>query len=109
MKSPRTPSNDERRLLKALIERADSNDLSLQDDLLVESMNDDGMGSLKLVPLNASPYRKYGRKASNLEFNDVDGVKVSVVLNLDQNGHLFEIDIWKTDFSPLIRIPKHLV
>ena len=111
MRSLRRLTNDERRLLRALIKRA--KDLTLdpkwQDELLVESMNDSGMGSLRLVPSNASPYRKFGRTISSLEFDDADGVKVSVALNVDQNGHLFEIDIWKTDFSPLVQIPEHLI
>ena len=38
-------------------------------------------------------------------FTDEDGVKVIASLNVDSDGHLFELDIWKTDFSPLLRIP----
>jgi hypothetical protein len=29
---------------------------------------------------------------------------VSVALNVDQRGELFELDLWKVDFSPLKRI-----
>jgi hypothetical protein len=108
MRYLRKLSVQERHLLEALIRHA--NDLVLdprwQDDLLVESMSDEGMGSVRLVPGNASSYRKYGGTVSNLEFEDADEVKVLVALNVDQNGHLFEIDIWKTDFRPLIRIPE---
>jgi hypothetical protein len=32
-------------------------------------------------------------------------VPVSVALNLDEQGELYELDIWKMDFSPLQRIP----
>jgi hypothetical protein len=31
-------------------------------------------------------------------------VLVSVALNVDQRGELFELDLWKVDFSPLQRI-----
>jgi hypothetical protein len=31
-------------------------------------------------------------------------VPVSVALNVDQHGELFELDLWKVDFSPLQRI-----
>jgi uncharacterized protein DUF6984 len=102
-------SAEERHLLEVLVKHAKGLVLSVgwQDDLLVEPMTDGGMGSLKLIPSNASSYRKLGEAVSNIEFNDADGVKVFAALNVDQNGHLFEIDVWKTDFSPLIRIPKH--
>lgn len=108
MTNLRNPSDEELGLLETLIIRA--NDLVLnpnwRDDLRVESMNDGAMGSLKIVPLNTSSYRKLGKTVSELEFDDADGVKVFAALNIDQNGQLFEIDIWKTDFSPLIRIPR---
>jgi hypothetical protein len=110
MSSLRKISNQELRVLKVLVSRAKNLILesNWQDHLLVESMDDGGMGSLKLVPSNASPYRKFGGAVSNLEFDDADGVKVLVALNIDQNGHLYEIDIWKTDHSPLIRIPAKI-
>jgi len=101
-------SNQELCILKELVKRAKGLNLEAdwQDELLVESMNDGGMGSLKLIPPNASSFRKFGGVVSNLEFDDADGVKVLVALNVDQNGHLFEIDMWKTDFNPLIRLPE---
>ena len=40
-----------------------------------------------------------------MKFNDADGVPVSAALNLDQDHHLFELDVWKVDFSPLQRWP----
>jgi hypothetical protein len=42
---------------------------------------------------------------SQVEFLDVDGVTVNVALYLDKNGDLFELDMWKTDDTPLIEIP----
>ena len=97
----------ERKLLKKLIENASALDLATgwEKNLLVEPLSDGGMGSLKLIPSNAPPYRKLGGAVSRLEFEDTDGVKVSVVLNVDQSGQLFELDIWKADFSPLTRLP----
>jgi hypothetical protein len=74
-------------------------------------MDDGGMGSLRLATdegLQQQPGRLTGRRAAELQFIDADGVPVLASLNLDQNGELLEIDIWKTDFSPLIRIPDDL-
>jgi hypothetical protein len=67
---------------------------------LVEEMNDGGMGSLLFV---GAKDRCFGKRLGSAEFNDVDGTLVSVALNVDQHGELFELDIWKVDFSPLQR------
>jgi hypothetical protein len=67
----------------------------------VEEMNDGGMGSLLFV---GAPDRRFGRCIGEAEFDDADGVRVSVALNLDQRDELFELDLWKVDFSPLQRI-----
>ena len=40
------------------------------------------------------------------EFTDLDGVPVSVALNLDSEGKLYELDLWKVDFSALRRWPQ---
>jgi hypothetical protein len=68
---------------------------------LVEEMNDGGMGSLRFV---GSADRRLGKCIGEAEFDDADGVTVSVALNVDQRGELFELDIWKVNFSPLQRI-----
>jgi hypothetical protein len=68
---------------------------------LVEEMNDGGMGSLRFV---GSANRRLGACVGEAEFDDADGVTVSVALNIDQRGELFELDVWKVDFSPLQRI-----
>lgn len=74
--------------------------------LMVKSMDDGKMGSLYLLPIKISTEgRDFGRQVSELLFKDKDGVDVIVSLNTDVSGELFELDIWKTDFSPLIGIP----
>ncbi|MFT3743141.1 MAG: hypothetical protein QM785_02500 [Pyrinomonadaceae bacterium] len=101
---------DEQRLLRALIKRAKSSAIIQDDtnDFLVESLPDGGMGSLRFVPPSVSPNRKFGTTVSDLEFDDTDGTKVYVALNVDQNGSLFEIDIWRTDFVEVHHIPENL-
>lgn len=69
---------------------------------VAEDMDDGGMGSL-LFP--GSRDRIYGGTLAEAEFRDEDGTPVLVSLNLDSSGELFELDVWKVDFSPLIRIP----
>ncbi|MGT2457853.1 DUF6984 family protein [Cupriavidus basilensis] len=69
----------------------------------VEEMDDGGMGGLTFV----SPHenRHIGSDLASVEFFDEDGVAVIVTLSLDNYGDLYELDIWKTDFSPLRRLP----
>ena len=98
----------ERRLLVALIGKADHLNLPIGwlESLEVQQMNDGGMGSLRLFFSTASAaQRTFGRQASELVFEDADGVKVVATLNLDSSGMPMELDLWKTDFSSLICIP----
>lgn len=74
--------------------------------LLVAEMSDGGMGSLSLVPNGlAGAQRGFGRQVVMGEFADSDGVPVSVALNVDNQGYLYELDVWKVDFSQLMRWP----
>ncbi|WP_250454532.1 hypothetical protein [Caballeronia sp. ATUFL_M2_KS44] len=71
---------------------------SLQDSF-VEEMDDGGMGGLTFVSSKLS--RSLGASLAEREFIDQDGVAVIATLNLDSDGELYELDIWKVDFSPL--------
>ncbi|PWK02250.1 hypothetical protein BC749_101313 [Flavobacterium araucananum] len=101
-------SQDEARLLELLVKKSSVviSD-NLEEDLDVETMNDDGMGSLKLFPKDiSSENRVFGKQIAECIFLDADGINVIASLNVDDKGKLFELDIWKTDFSPLIKIPE---
>ena len=67
-------------------------------ELLVSPMNDGGMGSLEIGQNYDS--RKFGEKIAEYIFNDIDGTPVLATLNVDTQGNLYELDIWKVDFSP---------
>ena len=105
----RKPSLDEIRLLSFLIHEAD--DLVVSRDLYtqikVADMEDGGMGSLRLFPFGVElPETKFGKQISACLFTDKDGVEVIASLNLDNNGNLYELDIWKTNYANLIHIPE---
>ena len=72
---------------------------------LVEDMKDGGMGSLHFKDKD-NRERRLGKKIAEAEFTDEDGIPVSAVLNLDDKGQLFELDMWKVDFSALKRYPR---
>ena len=108
MKLSRKPSQKEARLLAFLVQKAAVNlTADWNSDLLVKPLNDGGMGSLLLLPkgIKESCDRALGKKVSECQFTDVDGIDVIASLNVDNQGRLFELDIWKTDFTPLISIP----
>ncbi|MEI7509920.1 MAG: hypothetical protein WCJ62_10710 [Flavobacterium sp.] len=75
--------------------------------ILAFSMNDGNMGSLKLYPDGLyNENREYKKSVvSECEFKDNDGTNVIASLFLDKEGNLFELDIWKVDFSELLSLP----
>ncbi|MGB2638232.1 MAG: hypothetical protein WAN32_04730 [Candidatus Acidiferrum sp.] len=61
------------------------------------------MGSIRFVQPDT---RAFGKALAEAQYVDSDGIPVSITINVDQNGQLFEVDFWKVDFSPLKRYPK---
>jgi len=103
----RKPTYKEEKLIEHLVNNASITFSSKwKEDLLVRPMNDDEMGSLLLFPQGQIfAHRIFGKQVSELQFLDKDGIEVIASLNVDDVGNLFELDIWKTDFSKLIEIP----
>ena len=97
----------EQRLITTMLSVTGSGQAVLNqlDSARVVEMSDGEMGSLKFVRENSNE-RRLGQAISEAEFIDEDGVTVSVVINLDEDGYLYELDVWKVDFSPLKRWPN---
>jgi hypothetical protein len=107
MESIRKPTHEELQILSQLINKAGIRVSSnWKQDLLVRPLTDGNMGSLRLIT-GTEPIEKqsFGSQSADLEFLDADNVTVIATLNLDKKGELFELDIWKTDYSPLISYP----
>lgn len=107
MQPIRKINKTEKAMLEYLINQAS---LQLPDEwylnLLVQQMEDGGMGSF-LIFQDASDIgakRKFGKQVSEFEFVDDDGVLVLVSLNVDDQNKPFEVDIWKTDYNPVLNI-----
>jgi hypothetical protein len=66
----------------------------------VQEMDDGGMGSLRFQ-YNDEKMRKFHKQIANISILDVDEVPVSFAINVDDNGDLFELDVFKGDFLPL--------
>lgn len=65
-------------------------------------MNDGGMGSIRFV---GAENRRFGSTPVEAHFHDEDGTPVIATVIVDQRGELYELDVWKVDFSQLKRIP----
>jgi hypothetical protein len=106
----RNPSPKELMLLEFLIGEAHLSEASevILECLKVADIEDGGMGSLRLFPKGSDDLdKRIGKRASACQFTDFDGVEVIASLNLDQHGSLYELDMWKTDFGKLIRVPEN--
>ena len=68
----------------------------------VRDMDDGGMGSIKFA---GGEHRSLGSCLAKTEYLDRDGVPVSIALNSDTNGLLYELDMWKVNFAPLQEYP----
>jgi len=69
-------------------------------------MDDGGMGSLRIG--GANPDRHFGRELVEGWYLDEDDLPISVSINLDQFGDLYEVDSWKVDFSKRISLPARI-
>jgi hypothetical protein len=81
--------------------------LASVDGLQAEDLPDGGQGSIRLLNQFQSPQR-FGRQVAEYLYRDTDGMAVSIALNLDKDGHLFELDFFKGDSSPLLKYPNPL-
>lgn len=98
--------HEEKTLLAELIAGTSRSDQFLDSlsNCFVEEMCDGGMGSLRFLSRDERP-RQFGEKLVEREFVDSDGVPLIVAINFDNRGELYELDVWKVDFSPLKRFP----
>jgi len=71
----------------------------------VQDMPDGGMGSITFYNGRPRSLLEYGGEIAEAAFRDADDMPVSVTLNVDKDGKLFELDVFKADGSPLIRYP----
>lgn len=94
---------EEKGLVTALIDKAGQLKLPAGwlDRVQVIPLDDGGMGSLRFLP-SMEKGGRMGKQAAEVNFVDDDGVEVIVTLNLDEDGFPFELDVWKTDFEPLV-------
>lgn len=104
----RTISDAEYLLITELFVRLEMSPVSfgLSRQLKVEELADGGMGSIRFIhPESPDEPMSLGQWVVAGEFQDTDGVIVSLAINVDKRNQLYELDLWKVDFSPLRRFP----
>jgi hypothetical protein len=103
---PRELRADEHAIIVALIKGGpyEHKVLGELSGLAVQDMPDGGMGSIKFCTETAKE-PVFGKEIAEGAFQDEDGVPVSVTLNLDDAGNLFELDVFKANGAPLISYP----
>jgi uncharacterized protein DUF6984 len=100
-------SKDELRVLKKILTQTGVA-TEFEDQLAamkVQTMADGGMGSIRFYNGRDRSPLDYGEQIAEAAFQDSDGMPVSITLSIDTIGDLFEMDVFKADFSPLIRYP----
>ncbi len=106
MQQIRNINEIEMKVLDYLLRLANYPSAKKTDLLKVLPMEDGGMGSF-LIFENQNVFneiRTFGSQISEYHYKDDDNVPVIVSLNVDSKGRLFEVDIWKADFSPVVNL-----
>jgi hypothetical protein len=106
MQQNRRITDIEVEVLKRLLKLANFSSPIGIDLLTVRSLDDGGMGSFLIFenPNLLEENRKFGAQISEFQYIDDDNVPVLVSLNVDSNGSLFEVDIWKADYSAVLNL-----
>ncbi|MBV8619170.1 MAG: hypothetical protein JOY84_09935 [Curvibacter sp.] len=101
----RSLRDEEKGLLGALLSNRPDSHRFAEEILIgkVIDMSDGGMGSVKFV---VPAGRSWGMTLVEADYLDEDGVLVSIAVNADDLGGLYEVDFWKADFSPLKKFPR---
>lgn len=107
MELNRKPTVQELKLIELLVEKASINlSSNWKDELTVQNMDDGQMGSLRLyTDGDIIKKRFFDKCVSEYQFNDLDGIIVIASLYIDNENKLFELDIWKTNYAPLKKLP----
>ena len=93
-------SKSELKLVNYLLEKAGK---PTQIPKMVRPLKDGGMGS---ISFDLKESRKRDSQIIGGSFKDSDGVLVDFELTADENNELFELDLWKVDFSRLLKYPQ---
>ena len=95
-----------RQMVEILIKnsQSDNKDYKFSDEIFY--FDDGKMGSFGFV-YESNEYIGGGKYISDIEFYDIDGILCVATMFAYDNNFVDSVDIWKVDFSPLIKIPTN--
>ena len=95
-----------RQMVEILIKNSqnDNKDYKFSDEIFY--FDDGKMGSFGFV-YESNEYIGGGKYISDIEFYDIDGILCVATMFAYDNNFVDSVDIWKVDFSPLIKIPTN--
>lgn len=99
MNNLRNLNDSEKELITCMLGDSYKFDLEIMQ---VYDMDDGGMGSIRFVNDNGKMFKCIAEK----QFYDEDGIPILVSININFENKLYELDIWKADFTKVIRYPK---
>jgi hypothetical protein len=104
--SGRSLREEETALLRSLLEDHPSGKslLGALKTASISDLRDGGMGSIQFNTDSAGE-RRMSQCVAEADYVDADGVSVSIAVNIDERGQLFELDLWRVDFAPLAKYP----
>ena len=70
----------------------------------VVEMNDGGMGSLKFLSVR-NINAKMQEEIASIDLYDIDSIPLFISLNTNTDNEIYELDVFKADFSPLKKFP----
>lgn len=95
----------EKKLVQCLLEEANLKEIDL-DSINVIPLDDGGMGSLFFESIMPKSERRMKKQIVEKQFHDEDGTPILVSINVDERDELYELDIWKADFKPVVKYPS---
>ena len=97
--------SDEIALIQTLLAFGQRDDLAAGlGNAEVQTIPGEEAGGLVFAPVGRDA-RKFGDVLATAEAEDSDGALITFALNLDGSGALYELDVWKDDFSRVISWP----
>jgi hypothetical protein len=97
--------NEELGLITHMLSQVPNSDYFIKKlpSLLVTELSN-GMGSFKFLS-ETSQKRTMQKEVAHINLHDVDNIPLSITLNLGTDGELYELDIFKADFTILKQFP----
>ena len=95
-----------RQIVEILIKNSQSENKEYKFSDEIFYFEDGKMGGFGFV-YESNEYISGGKHISDVEFYDIDGILCVATMFAYDNNFVDSVDIWKVDFSPLIKIPTN--